>query len=58
MLFGARLGRLTKKDPTIEDQVMAVAATLVVKKRLEGDEVEAIMRSHCCPVKSRRESVC
>jgi hypothetical protein len=45
MLFGARLGRLTKKDPTIEDQVMAVAATLVVKKRLEGDEVEAIMRS-------------
>jgi len=41
-----RLHRFAKRDPTIEAQVMAVAAALVVRKRLEGDEVEAIMRGH------------
>jgi hypothetical protein len=39
-----RLDRLAKKDPTIEAQVMAVAAALVVKKWLEGDDVETLMR--------------
>jgi hypothetical protein len=40
-----RLARMVQKDPSIERDVKAVAAALVAKKRLSGDEVLAIIRN-------------